>query len=420
VDVREDFRWTKGGEAFFWTSDAAFQGDADKAWRQAGTVAWRNDGFVKELTWTAGYDVIAVEHVDLGAGEVLVSSCDAAATGKCLFLDGSGRSRERVSPEEQRGWHDYQVSADGSLAIHTYSAFDQPPVIDLVRLPSHERVRVLVDNARLRRRYASVQKGAHEFFEVTTADGHSLDGWVMYPADFDAEKKWPVLFHVYGEPWGQTVKDTWSLGHHLFHRWATQQGYVVMSVDARGTPAPKGRDWRKALYQNIGVVSSRDWSQAVPALLAQHKWMDDERLAIWGWSGGGAMTLNMLFRYPQLFAAGMSIAPVTHISLYDTIYQERYCGDPREVPEVYERCSPVNFAHQLEADLLLIHGTADDNVHFQNSERLFDALVAHGKLFEYLAYPNRSHSIYEREGTRAHLYGSLLGFLQRRVPSGPR
>ena len=420
VDVREDFRWTQDGESFFWTSDVAFQGDAADAWRQAGTVAWRNDGVVKQLTWTQGYDVIAVEHLDLDAGTVLISGADGKATGKCLFMDGSGAAQRRISPAAERGWHDYQISADGSLAIHTFSSFDEPPVIDLVRLPSHERVRVLVDNQRLRACYDAVQKGESEFFEVTTGDGHTLDGWVMYPSGFDPNKQWPVLFHVYGEPWGQTVKNTWSLGHHLFHRWISQQGYVVMSVDARGTPAPKGRDWRKALYQNIGVVSSHDWDQAVDALLDRHAWMDRERLAIWGWSGGGAMTLNMLFRYPERFAAGMSVAPVTHISLYDTIYQERYCGDPREVPEVYERCSPVNFAHQLQGNLLLVHGTADDNVHFQNSERLFDALVEHGKLFEYLAYPNRSHSIYERAGTRAHLYGSLADFLRRRVVTGAR
>jgi hypothetical protein len=137
----------------------------------------------------------------------------------------------------------------------------------------------------------------------------------------------------------------------------------MTTSDARGTPAPKGRDWRKALYQQIGVLSSHDWSQAVTALCAQHTWMDRSRLAIWGWSGGGAMTLNMLFRYPDLFAAGMSVAPVTDIALYDTIYQERYCGDPRQVPEVYRQCSPITFAKNLKGKLLLVHGTGDDNVH---------------------------------------------------------
>lgn len=421
VDVREDFQWSERGEQFFWTSDVAFQGESKQAWRQAGTIVWDTRGknlFVTQLPMTRGYDVMAVEYADLSTGRLLVSQCDGNATEKALFTDGPGSPLQRVSPADQRGYHDYQISADGSLAIHTFSSFDQPPVIDLVRLPSHERVRVLVDNHVLRERYSKIEKGNNEFFQVVTDDGHELDGWVMYPSNFTADGKWPVLFHVYGEPWSQTVKNTWSLGHHLFHRWLTQQGYVVMSIDARGTPAPKGRDWRKALYQNIGVVSSHDWGQAVRKLLGKHEWMDKDRLAIWGWSGGGAMTLNMLFRHPGLFRAGMSVAPVTDIALYDTIYQERYCGDPREVPDVYEKCSPVNYAKNLVGQLLLVHGTGDDNVHFQNSERLFDELVAQGKLFEYLAYPNRSHSIHEGRGTRAHLYGSLQDFLRRRVPVG--
>jgi dipeptidyl-peptidase-4 len=200
----------------------------------------------------------------------------------------------------------------------------------------------------------------------------------------------------------------------------TQQGYVVMSIDARGTPAPKGRDWRKALYQKIGVVSSHDWNQAVTVLLGKHDWIDKKRTAIWGWSGGGAMTLNMLFRYPDLFAAGMSVAPVTHIGLYDTIYQERYCGDPRQVPDVYRECSPITFAQNLKGNLLLVHGTGDDNVHFQHSERLFDKLVEHDKQFEDLAYPHRTHSLREGKGTRKHLYGALADFLMRRVEPGPK
>jgi len=423
VDVREDFRWVEGGERFFWTTDAGFGGaPRDVAWRQAGTVVWDTRGkqvLVTHLPLTAGFDVMAVAYADVDRDLLFVLGCDGEATRQYLFT-GSGGDTRRVTPEDQAGWHDYQISDDGSLAVHTFSSFDRPPVIDLIRLPSHERVRVLVDNQSLRDRYAAIEKGDNEFFEVTTADGHVLDGWVMYPAGFDRGRRWPVLFHVYGEPWAQTVKDTWHLGHHLFHRWMTQQGYVVMSVDARGTPAPKGRDWRKALYQKIGVLSSHDWNQAVRELVATHDWIDSDRMAIWGWSGGGAMTLNMLFRYPDLFAAGMSVAPVTHIGLYDTIYQERYCGDPRLVPEVYRDCSPITFAAGLEGDLLLVHGTGDDNVHFQHSERLFDALVAHDKQFEYLAYPNRTHSIREGKGTRRHLYGALADFLRRRVPTGAR
>lgn len=424
IDVRDDFRWLQGGERYFWTDDV-------DGWRHARSVAW-SDGEAKLLT-PGDYDVMAVEFADVDKGLLYVSATEnptqkylvqVSTDGgvmQWLSRESPGMPRRHATPEtSMSGWHDYDVSPDAELAIHTYSFFDEPPVIDLVRLPAHERVRVLVDNAPLRQRYAKVDKGRNEFFRVATDDGAELDGWAMYPPDFDEHESWPVLFHVYGEPWSQTVKDTWFLNHHLFHRWLTQQGYVVMSLDARGTPAPRGRAWRKALYQQIGILSSRDWNQAVRRLCGQHPWIDRSRLAIWGWSGGGAMTLNMLFRYPELFAAGMAVAPVTDLGLYDTIYQEKYAGDPRLHPQVYRDCSPITFAAKLQAKLLLVHGSGDDNVHFQNSERLLDMLIAADKHFEFLDYPNRTHAIAEGANTRQHLYGSLADFLQRRVPAGPR
>ncbi len=420
VDVRDDFAWIDKGSWFFWTSDTAFADPGEKRYRQAGKIVWDTRGkqvLVTHLPLTRGFDVMGVWPVDLDNGRFYLAMSPDPTRKEMTPRDGDP---DLGAPRDKEGWHDYDVSPDGSLAIHTWSCFDTPPVIDLVRLPSHERVRVLVDNRQLRERYEAITKGKNEFFQVTTEPGVTLDGWVMYPPDFDATKSYPVLFHVYGEPWSQTVKDTWFLNHHLFHRWLTQQGYVVMSVDARGTPAPKGRDWRKALYQKIGVTSSHDWNLAVQKLCEQHGWMDRSRLAIWGWSGGGAMTLNMLFRYPDLFCAGMSVAPVTDIALYDTIYQERYTGDPREVPEVYRECSPITYAKNLKGHLLLVHGTGDDNVHFQHSERLFDELVANDKQFEYLAYPNRTHAIREGRNTRAHLYAALADFLNRRVPPGAR
>ncbi len=435
VDVRDDFRWLEGGTKFFWTSDTAFHDGDGPRYRQCGTIEWDTRGkqvLVTHVPWTRGFDVIDVVHVDVERGTALVAASPFATQRYLVAAPARDATPERGKPlrysgvlgalDERvpRGWNDYEVGPDGALAIHTHSSFDHPPVVQLVRLPSHEPVRTLVDNGRLRARYGALAKGRNDFFEVEIGDGVTLDGWAMYPADFDAGKQWPVVFHVYGEPWAQTVEDSWFVGHHLFHRWLTQLGYVVMSVDARGTPAPKGRDWRKALYQKIGVTSSADWNAAVLALRQQCAWMDPQRQAIWGWSGGGAMTLNLLFRYPDLLAAGMAVAPVTDIALYDTIYQERYCGDPREVPEVYRQCSPITFAANLQRPLLVMHGTGDDNVHYQHVDRLVDELVEHGKLFEMLAYPNRTHAIIERPGTRAHVYASLADFLQRRVPAGPR
>ncbi|MEQ1634212.1 MAG: DPP IV N-terminal domain-containing protein, partial [Planctomycetota bacterium] len=422
VDVRDDFRWLQNGEAYFWTSDR-------DGWRHAYVQPW-GKGEARLLT-PGDYDVNAVLFADLDRSALYFARSHRSTEQQLAALlpggvefvthewrqsnpkDGNEKESNRW-PAIAKGWHDYDVSKDGSLAIHTHSSFDVPPRIEVVRLPSHETVRVLEDNAALRARYAEVERFDNEFFQVSTKDGVSLDGFVMYPKGFTKDARWPVVFYVYGEPWAQTVTDSWNLRHHLFHRWLTQMGYVVMSIDARGTPAPKGRAWRKALHQKIGVLSSQDWNEAVEALCGKHEWMDRTRLAVWGWSGGGAMTLNLLFRYPELFQAGMAVAPVTDIALYDTIYQERYCGDPRLVPEVYRACSPITFASQLQGALLLVHGTGDDNVHWQHSERLFDALVAHGKRFEYLAYPNRTHAIAEGAGTRAHLYDSLADFLRRR------
>ncbi|MBL8753021.1 MAG: DPP IV N-terminal domain-containing protein [Planctomycetes bacterium] len=428
IDVRDDFRWLGQGADFFWTSDSAFHDGKGPRYRQCGSIRWNPMGGQWPLVaWTSGYDVIEVLWVGDPSREPSLRGPDVlctvgpVATQKLLRVSGRNLADGSQAAEVvAEAWHDFIPNPDGTLAIRTSSSFDQPPVVDLVRLPKQEVVRVLVDNEALRARYAKVDKGTNEFFTVAIDGGVTLDGFAMYPKDFDPTKSWPVVFHVYGEPWSQTVMDRWDLKHHLFHRWLTQLGYVVMSVDARGTPAPKGRDWRKALFQKIGVTSSADWNAAVTKLCEQHAWMDRSRLAIWGWSGGGAMTLNMLFRYPDLFTAGMSVAPVTDVALYDTIYQERYCGDPRQFPEVYRQCSPITFAKNLKAPLLLVHGTGDDNVHYQHTERLVDTLVAHGKRFEMLAYPNRTHAIRERDGTRAHLYDALADFLQRRVPAGPR
>jgi dipeptidyl-peptidase-4 len=199
-----------------------------------------------------------------------------------------------------------------------------------------------------------------------------------------------------------------------------QQGYVVMSIDNRGTPAPRGRDWRKCVYGAIGVLASADQAAAVRAIQARHPWVDTERIGIWGWSGGGSMTLNLLFRSPELFAMGISVAPVPDQRLYDTIYQERYMGLPEQNPAGYEQGSPLTFAENLRADLLLIHGTGDDNVHYQGSEYLIDELVRHNKAFEMMAYPGRSHGISEREGTRRHMFELMTRFVQEHLPAGPR
>ena len=201
-------------------------------------------------------------------------------------------------------------------------------------------------------------------------------------------------------------------GDYLWHSMLTQQGYVVASIDNRGTPAPRGRAWRRSIYGAIGVLSSQDQADGARALAKQLPYMDSTRIGVWGWSGGGSMTLNLMFRSPELYKVGMSVAPVADERLYDTIYQERYMGLPQENPDGYRRGSPITYAANLRGDLLVVHGTGDDNVHYQGTERLINALVAADRPFTMMAYPNRSHCICEGAGTRLHLYGLLTRYLE--------
>jgi dipeptidyl-peptidase 4 len=298
-----------------------------------------------------------------------------------------------------------------------HSTFTTPPVYELVKLPSHEVVRTLTNNSELRARLARLQRGQVQFTRVQARDGVPLDAWVMTPPGFDPHTKYPVLFNVYGEPAAQTVLDAWS-GEYLWHLMLTQHGYIVASIDNRGTPAPRGRAWRRSVYGAIGVLSSRDQADGARGLAKQLPYMDSTRFGVWGWSGGGSMTLNLMFRSPELYKVGMSVAPVSDERLYDTIYQERYMGLPSENAEGYRRGSPITYASNLRGDLLVVHGTGDDNVHYQNTERLVNALVAANRPFTMMAYPNRSHCICEGAGTTLHLYGVLTSYLESHLFAG--
>jgi dipeptidyl-peptidase-4 len=224
---------------------------------------------------------------------------------------------------------------------------------------------------------------------------------------------------VYGGPAQQTVLDQWGGYEYLMNVMLSEQGYIVVSVDNRGTPAPLGRAWRKAIYKKVSVVETADQEAALRAIL-RRPYADATRVGIWGWSNGGTMTLNMLFRAPELYHMGMAVAPVTDFRFYDTIYSERYLGLPGDNPDAYRAASPITFADALKGDLLLVHGSGDDNVHFQNSETLINALVAADKPFTMMEYPNRTHCICEGAGTSRHLFTLLWSYLHEHLPAGPR
>jgi len=420
VEVVNDLRWIEGGKRFTWVSER-------DGWRHLYAVS--RNGKTQRLLTPAPFDLT---NPNSAFGEPLIIGIDAG--GKWIYytaspdnptqlylyrsrLDGRGRP-ERLTPADQPGTHLYQIAPGGRWAFHTYSSFGTPPVTDLVKLPGHQVVRTLRANEALRRVVAGLRRAPVEFFRVDAGDGVELDGWVMKPADFDPRRKYPVLFHVYGEPASQTVLDRWDGLGYLWHLMLTQQGYIVASLDNRGTPAPRGRAWRKAVYRQIGVLASAEQAAAARAI-GRRPYVDSTRIGVWGWSGGGSMTLNLLFRSPDLYRMGMSVAPVTDLRYYDTIYQERYMSLPENNPEGYRLGSPLTFADQLKGDLLVVHGSGDDNVHYQNTERLANALVAAGKPFSLMAYPNRSHCICEGRGTTRHVYETLTRYLHQHLPAGP-
>ncbi len=414
LDVVDDLVWMEEGAAFTWISER-------DGWRRAYRVS-RDGADVTPLT-PAQTDVQRVLLVDDEEGWLYYMASPEDPKTSYLHrvpLDGAPERVRRLSPEEAVGTHDYQMAPGGQWAVHTHSTFDSPPVIDLVTLPRHRVVRTLVSNDPLRSRVSEVRSTEAEFFRVDIGDGVTLDGWMMKPADFDPGRRYPVLTFVYGEPASQTVRNAWTGHSMLWHHYLTQQGYVVVSLDPRGTPAPRGREWRKIVYGEIGTHASHDVAMGVRELLDRHDFLDPARVAIWGWSGGGSQTLNSMFRYPEIFGTGMAVAPVPDQRYYDTVYQERYMGLPRENAEGYAKGSPITYAHQLEGNLLLVHGTGDDNVHYQGTEALINRLVQAGKPFDMMAYPNRSHGIYEGAGTTLHVYSLLTRYLTDHVPGGGR
>ena len=408
---RGDVEWIDQGKRFLWASER-------DGWRHIYSIS-RDGGDVKTIT-PGNYDVISVERVDAQNGWMYFLASPENATQRYLYrvrTDGGGKE-ERVTPANVPGVHSYNISPRGDSAIHSYSSFNKVPVTEVVRLPQHTVARTLIDNREVQDRLVKLKQSPPEFFKVDIGEGVQLDGWMMKPPDFDPQKRYPVLFYVYGEPWGQTVLDSWFGRNWLWHTMLTQHGYIVMSVDNRGTPAPRGRAWRKIIYRKMGIVNSGDQAAAARAI-AKWPFVDPTRIGIWGWSGGGSSTLNALFRYPDVYATGLSVAPVADLHYYDTIYQERYGGLPKDHPEEWKQSSPITFAGQLKGNLMIVHGTGDDNVHYQGTEALINTLIAANKQFYVFPYPNRSHSISEGPGTQRHLYGLLTKYLLEKLPPGP-
>jgi dipeptidyl-peptidase-4 len=404
--------WIRGGESFLMLSEK-------DGWRRS--YLYSREGREETSLTQADADVIERGPVDETGGWFYYIASPENATQRYLYrarLDGTG-SPERVTPADQPGSHNYVFSPDVRWAFHTYSTIDTPPVTELIQLPEHRVVRVLEDNADVRSRAEASTSHPTEFLQIDIGGGIVMDAFLIKPRDFDPSKKYPVFIYVYGEPHGQTVLDRWST-RNSFHRVIADQGYLVMSIENRGTPAPKGAAWRRAIFPSLGPLSTREHAMGVRELGRMLPYVDLSRVGIWGWSGGGSNTLNSLFREPDVYHVGIAVAPKPQPHLYNAWFQEIYMETLETNPDGYRDSAPINFAEGLKGDLLIIHGTGETNTHLEITEGLVDRLVELRKTFDYMTYPNRDHGLSEGVGTPLHVRTLLLRYLLEHLPAGGR
>ena len=410
LNVHDNIVWLDGNKYFTWTSEK-------DGWRHLYRVT--RDGKKETLVTKGDFDVINVLRIDPKGGYVYYMASPESAVEQYLYrsrLDGKGAA-ERVTPRGFTGTYSYNISPGAKYALCSFSNHETPRVYEMVSLPDHKTVRRLEDNAALKAVYDSYGFRTREYFQVDIGEA-VLDGWMIKPRDFDPSKKYPVIFHIYGEPASSTVQDSWSGDY--WNQLLAQQGYIVASIDPRGTNNPKGREWRKCIYGKVGILAMADHAKAVRLAEEMFPFMDPERVGVWGWSGGGSSTAHLMFEHPDIYAVGIAVAGVYSQRLYDSIYQERYMGLPSTNPDGYREGSPITHAAGLRGDLLLIHGTGDDNVHYQSLEMLVNELVKQGKMFSMMSYPMRTHGISERENTTMHLYRTMLKYWLEHLPAGGR
>lgn len=398
--------WIQNGKAFIWVSEK-------DGWRKIYQIDLMGN---EKLITKADYDIINLKLMYTKGETIYFSASPTNATQNYLYsVSTQGGTPKRLTPAGYAGTCEYDIAKNGKIAIFDFNNHKEYKRNAVIELPNHK---TLVDFSESLIKKS--ENGIAEFFKITTIDHIELDGWMVKPVDFDPNKKYPVVFMVYGEPASQTVLDNFGAGmNHLYQGSMAKDGYIYISLENRGTPAPKGSQWRKSIYRKIGQLNIRDQAMGAKEIL---KWpyVDSSRVAVWGWSGGGSSTLNLLGQYPDIYKTGIAIAAVADQLLYDNVYQERYMGLPQENLADFQNGSPLKYAKNIKGNLLYIHGTGDDNVHYQNAEVLINELVKNNVQFQLMSYPNRSHSINEGAGTSLHLKTLFTNYLKQHCPPGAR
>ena len=421
------WNWINKGQEFLWVSEK-------DGWRHIYKIS--RDGKTTTLLTKGNYDIDQVKAIDEKDNYIYFTASPGNATQLYLYrvkitadkysiitdvkqrmTKNQAADPELVSDAKLKGTHEYSISPNAKIALHSFSNHNTPPVKEWITLPDNKPFNPAKSIATNIKTDDEINV---EYMQITTDDNVVLDAWMNKPKNFDPTKKYPVVLYVYGEPAATTTGD--SYGNHtnfLYNGDMSGDGYIQVAIDNRGTPALKGAAWRKSIYRKIGDINIRDMAMGFKKIL-KNPFIDKDRVAVWGWSGGGSSTLNLMFLYPDMFKTGIAIAAVSNQLNYDNIYQERYMGLPQENREDFVKNSPVSRVQGLKGNLLYIHGSGDDNVHFSNAEQLINELVRYNKPFQFMEYPNRTHNINEGNNTSEHLSALYTKYLKEHCAPGAK
>ncbi len=401
VEVHNDWHFLSKSDRFLWASERDGYNHI---------YLFGLDGKMLRQLTKGAWDVVEITAVDEAGQRVYFMASEVSPLENHLYsVDFNGKNFKRIT--QIPGWHEIEFSPDFKHYLDTYSQINSPSKIGLFTQRG-ELIKVIVENKQ--EALNEYRLSSYEFFNFTTSDGVQLNGYLLKPPDFEPNKKYPVLMYVYGGPGSQTVQNRWGGRRGLWFQMLAQHGYIVASVDNRGTGA-RGADFKRVTYKKLGQWEVHDQIEAAK-YLGSLSFVDENRIGIFGWSYGGFMAALCLFKGNDVFKSAISVAPVTHWKFYDSIYTERYMQTPQLNSEGYNSTGPIHFAKEMKGNLLLIHGTADDNVHFQNSVALVDELIKHNKQFQTMFYPGRYHGI--REGarnTQEHVYTLMTNFLLEKL-----
>ncbi|MAZ28162.1 MAG: S9 family peptidase [Cytophagaceae bacterium] len=400
VDVTFDLTFLDD-DSFIWTSEK-------DGWNHI--YHYDKTGKLKSQVTSGAWDVTQYYGYDPRSGRIFYQSSENGSINRGVYsIKLNGKSKKELSV--QPGTNDADFSGDFTYYINSFSDAETPWVFTLHRAKDGKLVRKIKDNKALLDQLAGYKTSKKEFFTLPIA-GEDLNAWMIKPADFDESKKYPMFMTQYSGPGSQSVANSWAGTNDYWFQMLAQEGYIIVCVDPRGTGL-KGRDFKKVTQLELGKYEVEDQTAAAK-LLGERPYIDADRIGIWGWSYGGFMSSNCLFQSPDTFAMAIAVAPVTSWRFYDSIYTERYMTTPQENPSGYDDNSPLSHVDGLKGKFLLVHGSADDNVHFQNSMRLIEALVQANKQFDWAVYPDKNHSIYGGN-TRLHLYTKMTDFIKENL-----